>query len=211
VQKPRKVVNFAEAYVPPPWTGLAREIIDLCTEISEADGRESKLGILVSNNSWLLRVSTASPCANYEVEAVSLDTLFQKKVLQRSDRLRLRIQIASSTMQLHSTRWLSESWGKCDIFFPQATVEVPLITGGVGLILAPVLGKPFVRWTFDPMGGRPAQVANAEPNPPHHKNLFSLGIILVELCFGMRLQDLPVSYTTDIASDSTKVNELLHK
>jgi len=27
----------------------------------------------------------------------------------------------------------------------------------------------------------------------------------------MRLQDLPVSYTTDIASDSTKVNELLHK
>lgn len=95
-------------------------------------------------------------------------------------------------MQLHATAWLKESWGKGDIFFPQTTEKARLSTGEVSLILKPILEKPLVRRSFDPAGDKsPQKTTTKLPFVPYDKSLFSLGIILVELWFGKRLQDFP--------------------
>ena len=142
-------------------------------------------------------MSKVSYCENYWTEAVSLEILLQHEGIlsepgRRSDRLKLGVQLASSVMQLHATAWLKESWGKGDIFFPQTTEKARLSTGEVSLILKPILEKPLVRRSFDPAGDKsPQKTTTKLPFVPYDKSLFSLGIILVELWFGKRLQDFP--------------------
>jgi hypothetical protein len=98
-------------------------------------------------------------------------------------------------MQLHRTEWLGESWGKQDIFFPQIFAQAQLASGAVELILEPVVEKPFVCRSFgtavDILGPQQIRTAKAPLAAPYDKSLFSLGIVLIELWFGKRFQDLP--------------------
>jgi hypothetical protein len=160
------------------------------------DGKTTNLGILSSGNIWRLRATTASYCREPSADAVSLDTLLSQGILQRPDRLRIGVQLASSLLQLHATGWLRESWGKGDIYFPQVTGKAQTINGKVTSILQPVLNKPFVRRSFARPGAivQPQIPENATKKSPFshtNKSLFSLGIILIELWLGQRLQDLP--------------------
>jgi hypothetical protein len=173
---------------------LAQEIRDLCTTITSTDYQKTALGNLGSGEGWWFRMSATSNCEEYRPEAVSLDSLLRRKALRMSDRLRLGVQFASAVMQLHRTEWLSESWGKQDIFFPQRVAQAQLASGGVGLILEPVIEKPFVRRSFGTVGNilNTEQIRTAKsPLAAYDKSLFSLGIVLIELWFGKRFQDLP--------------------
>ncbi|KAF8536958.1 hypothetical protein BDD12DRAFT_258064 [Trichophaea hybrida] len=198
-QSPEKTVSFNIQPLRRASTfdlSLLQEIKDLCSTLANADGQQTKLGILGSSNGWLLRVSNISYCENYWTEAVSLDIVLQQGDLngpdRGSDRLRLGVQLASSVMQLYSTAWLKESWGKGDIFFPQTTEKARLTTGGMHDILKPVLEKPLVRRSFDPAGDKsPPTTTTRSPFVQYDKSLLSLGIILIELWFATRLQDLP--------------------
>jgi len=146
--------------------------------------------MLVSGKSWLIRIPTSWLCVDYRAELVSLDQLLQREDIEQGDRLRLGVELASSLMHLHTTRWLDESWGKCDILFPQKASRKRRMSGEEIMILEADLKKPVVR-SFRPQShSRQQSEATARVPISYDKNLFSLGVVLIELWFGKRLQDL---------------------
>jgi hypothetical protein len=129
-----------------------------------------------------------------KMEVVSLETLIKLGVLRDKEvRLRLGVELASSMMQLHTTEWLGGpggSWGKQDIFVLQKAVERQVVGGGKILIWEPLLDKPFVCRTFGSQQGSSASNTNKSPVADYDKNLFSLGIILIELSLQSCIEDL---------------------
>jgi len=114
-------------------------------------------------------------------------------------------------MYLHATGWLSERWGKCDILFPQTVARAQGVSGDETMILLADLEKPVVRRSFcldslDSYSNRQPEATAKVPSLPYDKNLFSLGIVLVELWFGRRLQDLP-EHQNGIPDDNTDIND----
>jgi hypothetical protein len=98
-------------------------------------------------------------------------------------------------MQLHSTEWLGESWGKQDIFFLQTSVKARGVGGKSVVIVKPVIDNPFVRRTFETSNRssyaqHTASISIRSPLVQYDKNLFSLGLVLVELWYRKRLEDL---------------------
>ncbi|KAF8053747.1 hypothetical protein FPV67DRAFT_1461993 [Lyophyllum atratum] len=159
----------------------AKEIKDLCSVIANAYEKPTELGVLGTVKGWLIRAPSSWFCESYNPEVVSLNQLLQRGNLRKADRLRLGVQLASSLMHLHATDWLNESWGKRDILFPQTAVRAWQSSGAEILILEADLEKP----PQPPSGGH-----KKVPFLPYDKNLFSLGIVFIELWFGSRLQDL---------------------
>jgi hypothetical protein len=93
--------------------------------------------------------------------------------LSRRQRYSIALLIASSVAQLQFTPWLQTSLTKEDVFFfpsEDDTANIPY-------------GEPFIRQGFD--AGQP-EAATSEAKDC---NFYSLGILLLELCFGMRLED----------------------
>jgi hypothetical protein len=121
------------------------------------------------------------------------------------DRLRLAVQLASGVMQLHATGWLDESWGKRDIrFFLRDDLQRRAADGNWYHVH--VADKPFLRRNFgQALLGTSSQSATpaaiGSPLVQYDRSLFSLGIVLVELWFGKRLEDLP-EYPQALESDS---------
>jgi hypothetical protein len=185
----------------------ANEIKNLCAVIASAKGKSSDLGVLASGKSWLIVTPTSWLCEDYKAELVSLDQLLQREDLDRGDRLRLGVDLASSLMHLHTTDWLGESWGKCDILFPQTAIRARTVSGET-MILKADLKKPVVRRSFRPDSHSQQQVEMTAKVSllPCDKNLFSLGIVLIELWFGKRLQDLSESQDA-VAADNTDIND----
>lgn len=166
-------------------------IENLCLSIQRAKGELSCLGVLVGGGGryrvWPLRIP---PPTSEPTRVLSLESLLARPgALKKKDRLILGVQLASTVMQLHTTEWLGESWGKGDILFYEEMIQGK--SGGVANI-SPVLRKPLVRRSFAPP---PPQSIQEPTNPifvPHNQSLFSLGVILIELWHGKRLEDLRI-------------------
>jgi hypothetical protein len=125
-----------------------------------------------------------------KVEAVSLDFLLQKGGFPKKDRLRLGVQLALAMMQLHTTQWLSETWGKQDIFILRRAVKRDPVSGGdLILVWEAMLDRPFIRRNFTSQPDTPLTTVE-RPVADYDKSLFSLGIILIELALGKRIEDL---------------------
>jgi len=127
-----------------------------------------------------------------KTEAVTLETLLKLDILiNKEDRLRLGVEVASAMMQLHTTEWLGgpgESWGKRDIFVLQRAIKRQRVEGGTTLVWEPLLEKPFVSRTFGSQ--KCSAVSSKSPVVDYDKNLFSLGIILIELSLQSCIEDL---------------------
>lgn len=108
-------------------------------------------------------------------EAISLADLLKKDspiTLTRKQRYSIALTIASSHLQLHSTPWIASHWLKTDIFFH-------LSNDG------PILDQPYVSQYFTSAStSLPTPTSNTDP-------LSSLGILLLELCFGIPLEEHP--------------------
>ncbi|KAF8533051.1 hypothetical protein BDD12DRAFT_900637 [Trichophaea hybrida] len=133
-------------------------------------------------------------------EAVSFERLLVPGSLEKRNRLELVVRLAFAVMQLHSTEWLNDYWGKQDIFFLQKAVRRRALTGGFVRVGEPIIDKPFVRRTF----GSSEKLYPLHPNTAHDaapvtdtetligcdRSLFSLVIMLIELWFERRIEDL---------------------
>lgn len=100
-----------------------------------------------------------------------------------SDKLRVAVVLASSLLQLHQTPWLSEKWSKEDISFLHGTDT----EGGIlnRLFISNTCNGPAqIRGLGDSGNGLP--VCNGIRSRP----LFSLGILLIELCVGRPFESL---------------------
>ncbi|KAF8244138.1 hypothetical protein K440DRAFT_663669 [Wilcoxina mikolae CBS 423.85] len=193
-----KNVSFEESV--PRNVDLEQEILDLCAAISRAEGKLSgcSLGVLGCGERFLHRVwppSESSCCSRYIGETVSLDTLLKNQHLDKPARLKLGVQLALGVLSLHDTEWLSERWGRGDIYFPQETTVGQLNSGETVSVRKPDLERPLVRRIFGPAAigdstNTQKTTTRRVPLVQYNKTLLSLGIILVELWFGRRLEEI---------------------
>ncbi|CAD0029152.1 unnamed protein product [Aureobasidium pullulans] len=89
----------------------------------------------------------------------------------RKERYEIALVLASSHLQLHSSSWLEAGWSNSSVFFLVENEK-------------PCFDRPYLRRNF---------ASNSTPIPYTGFDLpfATLGIILLELCFGMTLDDSP--------------------
>ncbi|KAI9150656.1 hypothetical protein HJFPF1_10431 [Paramyrothecium foliicola] len=94
--------------------------------------------------------------------------------LTRKQRYRLSLTLASSLLQLLQTPWLSNSWSKTDIIFPNEESNTRRV----------LLDQPHLNGCFKETQSKATKSKESLPYP-----LDLLGIVLLELCFGRRLEE----------------------
>jgi hypothetical protein len=117
---------------------------------------------------------------------ISLDALLRGSSLLRRQRHLIASILASSVVQLQSTPWLTEKLDKRDIVFLKRGIEV-------------ILEHPYVRHSFEAVNSiQPSSVSSASlpgdrfaARIATRNSLSSLGIVLLELCFGQVIEDQP--------------------
>ncbi|KAF8243707.1 hypothetical protein K440DRAFT_663936 [Wilcoxina mikolae CBS 423.85] len=183
----------------------ARRVENLCSAIKQTASTSlcsgSCMGILVDEpNGWLHRIfppRTASLTC-FLPNTISLEELLLLECLNLRERLELGLQLALALMKLHKTGWWSEGWGKRDIFFHQKPVRrKATVGGGVVEVGDPIIDEPLVRRTFQ---SSPPTTPQSAPTPPvvqYDRSLFSLGIVLIELWFQRRIEDLRSPHQLD--------------
>ncbi|EMC93904.1 hypothetical protein BAUCODRAFT_150136 [Baudoinia panamericana UAMH 10762] len=97
-----------------------------------------------------------------------------RQKLLRSDRYRIALAVASSHLQLHSTPWARKQWEAKDICFPCTGAESSHI----------MFDRPYVAATFSSQS--PGEQRQAKRTD---RSFGCLGIMLLELLFGINLED----------------------
>lgn len=117
--------------------------------------------------------------------------------LTGKERLQLALILASTMLQLHTTPWLSERWGKSDILFLRQ----------LGGTRAPLIEQPYISKAFRSSKALPSTCAILGKSPStsiiRNKSVFDLGVLLIELCFNKSLEQIQ---TPDDLDDDGKVN-----
>ena len=150
-------------------------ITDLCSVIATSNP-EDMFGLLKGDeDSYILRRGEKTKPLGEAYQTVSLERLLNKDSdfrLNRRQRYKIAYTIASSHLQLYPSPWLHPHWSKKDIIFnldPQDTNSIQL-------------EQPFILHAFF------AQTPNS-PSASRDRSLPTLGILLIELCFGSALED----------------------
>lgn len=169
---------------PPPCKYEASEfaakiepIDDFCSFLTDACSlRNSCYGLLVDQQNRRHRVwPPAKPLRPARGSIFSLEDLFRGRFrLTTKQRLGLSVKLASSVMQLHSSGWLADDWGRNDVlFFEQGEVVA--------------VDCPMVRWVDHRVAmsteGCRGSVVKC------NQSLLSLGIVLIELHYGTHLEE----------------------
>lgn len=188
----------------------SRRIEDLCKAMVNAK-ESSCLGQLFDEEERRHRVSiTDVSCGRDPIQTVSLQDLLQTP-LENKDRLIIGVKLASSLLQLHSTPWLTETWGKHDILFRKKA-------DGMVLLSKPLLSKGFASPTCrvsPPQYDSPAIFQDVR-----NQGIFALGLLLIELCFGKTIDHVraengmtPQDRVSDIIDLATirRLSDLVYK
>lgn len=179
----------------------------LCSTIqSVVPGCNAKpcLGMIISSEDDNTRHKLWLPerqWLNFQPEQyVTLDGIFSGPGVKPSKRsiLKLGVKLASSLMQLHESKWLSENWGRKDIFFLQDS------TG-------PLIEKPLLHQIFLPSDIPEAATPNSQQIKSWPKitcinrSLYSLGVMLIEIWYWKSLETLEQEAgNPQIGSDEVK-------
>lgn len=153
------------------------EISDLCTVITTCTPDTPSLGVLRDKEH---RYSLSSFAQQHTVsqapKVITLEDLLKKdsqNKLSRRQRYFLALTIASSHFQLHSSPWLRLQWSKKDIVFLHNPTSNTRFS-----IEQPYISHKFCVSTISPV-----------PSPYEDRSISNLGIMLLELCFGVALED----------------------
>ena len=153
-------------------------ITDLCSVIATSKPVEDIFGQLKGDEeSYIIRRGEKTKPLGEAYRTVSLERLLKKDSefrLNRRQRYRIAYTIASSHLQLYPSPWLHPHWSKKDIIFnldPQDTNSI-------------LLDQPFILHAFSAQKSTPAA-----PSASKDHSLPTLGILLIELCFGSALED----------------------
>jgi hypothetical protein len=105
-------------------------------------------------------------------------------VLLHGDKLRVAVTLASSVLQLHDTRWLERTWSKNDVFFIQRNN-------------IDAYKKTFILRSLWLNETQETEYKDHNNTPLiRNTTLFSLGILLIELCLNKPLEQLRTSEDT---------------
>lgn len=152
-------------------------IVDLCHTITHS-GASPSLGCLTdTDNRYHIYPVTETGSAEPTSESISLERLLDRTSLirlSRRQRYVIALTIACSHLQLHDSPWLAAQWSKRDILFHCSKDH-----GIIG-------EKPYITRSFhstdEALDGQSAYAVADH-------GLSTLGILLLELCFGTALED----------------------
>lgn len=153
-------------------------IKNLCHTMEQCGMQSADLGLLVDKAQGEHYRVFSQPEQKIAADEISLSEILHsnhKPRLQRVQRLQIALKIASSHLQLHSTAWARRQWEATDVRFPQTSTDPADIH----------LHRPFVSANFE------AKSPSHAPKAPRasDRSFACLGIMLLELGFGTRLED----------------------
>ena len=153
-------------------------ITDLCSTIASCSPTNNIIGLLegVEDSYILQRGARPKPPGDLH-QSVSLESLLNRSsefLLNRRQRYKIAYILASSHLQLYPSPWLHSHWSKKDIFFnmdPQNTHRIQT-------------DEPYMLHAVSTQIAR-----SASSYASSDRSLPTLGILLIELCFGTALED----------------------
>lgn len=157
--------------------------IQLCQRLQDPNFADCVGTVAHGEEAYHLHSSSAATTRDQNVEPLSLDHIlsdgFQGSVSRRQ-RSNLALLLASSVAQLQFTPWLGTHLTKADVLFFPCAEEICDIP----------FHEPFIRRGF------PSQPCSLPDERGNECNFAPLGILLLELCFGERLEDQGFYRTT---------------
>lgn len=130
----------------------------------------------------LLRGPSTIISATATTSAVANISQLGQSSLTRKERLSLALMLASTLLQLHTTSWLSERWGKQDILFLRK------LDG----MRNPTVEQPYISKSFKSghtkLSHSTTQIKRRSPLLIRNTSVFDLGVLLIELCFNKSLE-----------------------
>lgn len=153
-------------------------ITDLCTSIAAYRPGLSCFGLLKDDDACY----TVYPLTKLHTtldphDTVTLQMLLDKDFeisLNRRQRFSIALTLASSHLQLYSTPWLSAQWSKKDVVFLRDD-EAPASV---------IADQPYISHGFSTKVPPTAAI-----DVHRDRSISNLGIMLLELCFGVALED----------------------
>lgn len=166
----------------------SQQIKDMCFAMKSMSGNSSCLGFLLDcrnrrhhfvplHENYL--PSSSSPTTSLRDKLQSNKETPIQKAMTRQESFVVAVKLASSLLQLNNTQWLHDNWSKVDIYFeptePNGTSDL----------------KPFLSAAFVSKHAA-SQPTSTTPKRFNTKlALGSLGIVLLELCFGKPIEEHP--------------------
>lgn len=166
----------------------APEISDLCSTIRSRKPSESSLGYFKDAQHRRYSLSLAGPPQFKLANGQKINTLedilgkkastVRQAILPRRSRLAIAVTLAHSMLQLHTSPWLHESWGKKDVYFLQdqqdnIQAEQPFLVRQIG------------------MNDSQPVATSKTTSRGCSTSLLSLGILILELWFNERIEAQP--------------------
>lgn len=155
-----------------------RVVTDLCSTIATCDPASNVFGLLQGDeDSYVLQRGAKTRPPGEAYQTVSLETLLNRSSgfhLDRRQRYGIAYTLASSHLQLYPSPWLHSHWSKKDIIFnvdPQDPRSIHI-------------DQPYMLHAVSTQGS-PSTSSYASSD----RSLPTLGILLIELCFGTPLED----------------------
>ncbi|OCL00859.1 uncharacterized protein K441DRAFT_599828 [Cenococcum geophilum 1.58] len=140
------------------------------------------IGFCLDNDGHLRGAYNAQRSVAY-VDEVSLEDILKKNpgTFSQQERYNLSITLTSSLLQLSNTPWLQETWNKTDIIFLRAKDECPLSRIAVD-VKHPYLTREHKQTT--------TFVRRGSGEPKDSSKVVALGIMLLEICYGLPIEEL---------------------
>lgn len=133
---------------------------------------------------YSLNSTADQPLNSSNVSLADLLAQTRHPKLTRIQRFGIALILASSHLQLHSTPWLHEQWDGEHVRFTLNSSDPN----------AASLGEPYLSKHFTPVQSTPP-ATSSKPD----RSFVSLGIVLLELCFGYRFEECSFWSTPGIA------------
>ena len=144
---------------------------------------------------------------SFEIHTESLESLLEnsqpsltRRTLTRRDRLYIAVTLASSVLQLDRTMWLKRQWKSSDIIFHY-------VEGRTSPLSHISFSDPYLSWKVASQDVEPN--SSAETSSLHlmrSEPLFTLGLTLVELCFGRTLLEMQRPEEADLNETLARLN-----
>ncbi|RYP70252.1 hypothetical protein DL771_005555 [Monosporascus sp. 5C6A] len=168
-------------------------ITNFCQTLGTGIHTKSSAGYLEDDEKryYVFLESTTAP--SWSEASVSLGEILSGKIkpaLTRRQRLYLAVTLASSFVQLRDTPWISVPWGKQQVFFSHDGDDTNAL----------LLDQPYVVRNF---AAAPAKAAALDPGDI---GVSSLGIVLLELCFGYVIEQHPSRLRLPSGEENETIN-----
>ncbi|KAK5741773.1 hypothetical protein LTR17_003764 [Elasticomyces elasticus] len=154
------------------------EISELCVAMVACGMSAACIGALTDVEQGNKYSVESQPEQKFTTQGTTLREVLagpSRRFVRRSDRYRIALAVASSQLQLQSTPWVRKQWEAQDIRFP---------CGGPSAPCNILFDRPYVSAEFNVQSGQAAAAPNGTD-----KSFACLGIMLMELFFGARLED----------------------